>query len=355
VSQKDIKLTNGTLTVRVAAKNTGGGIKGVRLFGNGKVIGEGLRGFKQAKDENTFEQEFSVSLLEGDNELRAIGFSDDMTESNPVTAIVTYHPTQRVKPEMYILAIGINEYRNTKYNLNYCVDDAKGFMGAIIRSAQKVFGDVHTKIVTNRDANRANVLKAIEEIRAASRPEDVFVQFYAGHGIALDVQDESKSSKSEFFYVLSEVTQMTDQAKCSQEGISGTEMRQLLAGIKAAKQVLFVDACNSGAFAAQFATRGAAEENALAKLSRATGSVIYASTTKDQFATEFTQLKHGAFTYVLIKALDGDASLPNGQITVASIKAYVDDKIPQVTKQYKGQEQFPTTFIWGQDFPIGIK
>ncbi len=61
-------------------------------------------------------------------------------------------------------------------------------------------------------------------------------------------------------------------------------MRKLLSEIKASKQAMFVDACNSGAFAAQFAMRGAAEENALAKLSRASGSVIYASTTKEQFA-----------------------------------------------------------------------
>ncbi len=47
--------------------------------------------------------------------------------------------------------------------------------------------------------------------------------------------------------------------------------------------------------------------------------------------------------------------LPNGQITVLSIKAFVDDQIPVITKKYKGEEQFPTTFIWGQDFPIGVK
>jgi len=63
---------------------------------------------------------------------------------------------------------------------------------------------------------------------------------------------------------------MSSAEKCVENGISGSEMKQLFAQIKAGKQVIFVDACNSGAFAAQFASRGAAEENALAKLIHAT-------------------------------------------------------------------------------------
>lgn len=45
-------------------------------------------------------------------------------------------------------------------------------------------------------------------------------------------------------------------------------MRKHLSGIKAAKQVKFADTCHTGAFAAQFAGRGAAEENVLAELIR---------------------------------------------------------------------------------------
>ncbi len=49
----------------------------------------------------------------------------------------------------------------------------------------------------------------MEEVKSKAKAEDVFIFFYAGHGIALDVQDGEKT-KSEFFYVLSEVTQMSD-------------------------------------------------------------------------------------------------------------------------------------------------
>jgi hypothetical protein len=355
VAKSDYSIENGIIKVKVTAKDTGGGIQGIRLFNNNKVVGENLRGLKVVQNDKLFDKEFEVSLADGDNNLRAIGFSEDMTESNPVMALVTYTSPQIEKPDMYILAIGINEYRNGKYNLNYCVDDAKGFVETLTPKAKKIFNNVIVTTVINRDANRANIIKLFDDLKGKIKTADVFTFFYSGHGIALDIKDSDGKTISEFFYVLSEVTQMTDPDKCLAEGITGTELKKILADIKASKQILFVDACNSGAFASQFAVRGAAEENALAKLSRATGSVIFASTTKEQFATEFAQLKHGIFTFVVIEAISGSASLSNGQLTAASIKAYVDDKIPEYSKKYKGDEQFPTSFIWGNDFPIGMK
>jgi WD40 repeat protein len=351
----DLQTRDGTIEVKLVARSAGGGVLGVRLYNNGKAVGENLRGFKAVNSSASVEQMFVVPLSSGENLLRAVGIADDRTESNPTTAIVRFAGEGPVRPDLYLLAIGINEYRNARYNLDFCVRDARSFTEVLSRSAGRLFQHVYPLVLADREATRANVLNALGDISRKIRPEDVFVLFYAGHGIALDLPDEVSKSRSEFFYVLSDVTQMTDPARAAKDGLSGNELKAQMTALQALKQVMFVDACNSGALVAQFAVRGAAEENALAKLSRATGSVIYASTTKEQFASELKELSHGAFTYVLLNALNGDASLPNGQITVASLKAYVDDRIPELTKKYKGEEQFPTTFIWGQDFPIGIK
>jgi len=354
-AQSDFLITNGTIKVKVTATSTGGGIKGIRLFNNGKLVGENIRGIKIVQNENTYEQEFEVNLADGSNDLKVIGFSDDMTESNPVNTEISYTAAKVDKPDMYILTIGINEYRNSKYNLNYCVDDVNGFVNTLTPKAKKIFNNVYTTTILNKDATKAGLVKAFADIKSKIKTGDVFTFFYAGHGIALDIEAADGKTISEFFYVLNEVTQMSQPEKCQKDGISGSEMRTLLAEIKANKQIMFVDACNSGAFAAQFANRGAAEENSLAKLSRATGSVIFASTTKEQFATEFKELKHGVFTFVVLEALNGNGALANGQLTAGSIKTYVEDKIPEYSKKYKGEEQWPTTFMWGQDFPLGVK
>lgn len=342
------------IQVKVIAKGTGGGIKGIRLYNNGKLVGENIREFNLTDESKLFEQEFTVNLSNRENELRAIGFSSDMTESRGTIANVYYKAPENSKPDMYIIAIGINQYKNQKYNLNYCIADMNGFVETITPRANKVFQNVFVKTISDREATRENFLNTFKELQSTIKQEDVFTFFYAGHGIALDVKVNSGEYISDFFYILSDVVQMSDFEKTSQEGISGTEMRQLLSEIKATKQVMFVDACNSGAFAEQFKVRGAAEENALAKLSRATGSVVFASTTKEQYALEFAELNHGIFTYVVLEALQGEGSLKNGQLTAASIKAYVDDKIPFYSEKYKGVAQYPTTFMWGQDFPLGM-
>jgi WD40 repeat protein len=357
VKTADYLLENNNIKVMVMAKDSGGGIKGVRLFNNGKVVGENLRGIKiqaTVKD-NLLNQEFDVALSDGVNILRAVGFSLDLTESNPVTAEVTYSKTGATKPDMYVLAIGINEYQNSDYNLKYCVPDAQGFIETLKPKAEKIFGKVEVITLLNKDATRANVLQALEKIKSQAKPEDVFTFFYAGHGIALDVSGDEGAAGTEFYYVLTGVTQMSKPAKTAADGLSGAEMRKQLAEIKAGKQIMFVDACNSGTFANQFAARGAAEENALAKLSRATGAVVLASTNSEQSATEFTELKHGVFTYVVIDALSGKAALANGQITAHGLAAYIDDHIPEITQKYNGKEQYPKTFFSGNDFPVGLK
>lgn len=349
-------IEDGHVNVQVTATDNGGGIKGVRLYNNGKVIAEGTRGISVEPAEKKGQYTFNarIELFDGINTVKAVGFSLDMTESNPASVEMEYRSGKKPKPNMYVLGIGINEYKNSKYDLNYCVSDAQGFIGALRQKAEKVFGNVDITTLIDGDATRDKVLGALEAIRQRAGVEDVFILYYAGHGISLDVPGDNRSD-AEFFYVLRDVTQMSDHAKVVSEGISGAEIQKELTGIKANKQIMFVDACNSGALAMQFTERGAAEENALAKLSRATGSVILASTTKDQFASEFEELKHGAFTYVVIEGLMGAAALPNGQITAAGLKAFIDDQIPYITQKYKGDAQYPTTFLWGNDFPIGLR
>lgn len=148
---------------------------------------------------------------------------------------------------------------------------------------------------------------------------------------------------------------MTDLNNCINHGISDIEIKNLFKKIKANKQISFIDACNSGAMAEQFFIRGAAEENAIAKLSRSTGSAIFASTTIDQYATEFTQIGHGVFTFVLLNALGDKASLDNCQITAATLKGFIDEEVPILTQKYKGTSKHPTTFMFVQDFSFGIK
>ena len=118
-----------------------------------------------------------------------------------------------------------------------------------------------------------------------------------------------------------------------------------------------MDACQSGGSVELLATRGASEEKAIAQLSRSTGIHVMASAGSEQFATEFAELGHGLFTYVLIQALQGaaDGAPKDGKVTIYELKSFIDDQVPEMTRKLKGKPQYPYTFSRGQDFPVVIK
>ena len=337
-------------SICVKAIDMGGGIRGIRVYNNGKLIEEKM--LKQTIYSDSLSITVAFNAINGKNVIEAIGISDDQTESKPSMVSFDYTTSlnNAVRPNLYIFSIGINEYENTKYNLNYCVADMESFTDSLKQISQNLFGSVWIKKLKNNEATKDNIKMVFDELSNLTQPNDVFVFYFAGHGIAL----ENEANK-EFYFIFHGVRQMTDNNSCNLYGVSGSEMKEYLKAINANKQLSFIDACNSGALAEQFTVRGAAEENAIAKLSRSTGSAIFSSTTNNQSASELAQINHGVFTYVLLNAFKGEAADKNCQIFLTDLKKYIDVQVPVITEKYKGSKQYPITFMFGQDFPIGIK
>jgi hypothetical protein len=343
------------IELSLTAKDNGGGVRGIRVFNNKKLVGEKM--LPAAIFNDSIQLTVQLELSPGMNLVEAMAIAEDFTESRLLSRRIERETTAGAltKPNLYVVAIGVNEYKNNKYNLNYCIADMESFSDTLGAIAKNLFGSVIKKEFRNAEATRENIRNYFSSMSGQIKTNDVFILFYAGHGIAIENPEAPAGNNMDFYCVLHGVTQMTDPANCRNNGLSGGELREMLKNIPANKQIMFLDACNSGALAEKFVIRGAAEENALAKLSRASGIAIFASTTKEQFATEFMDLKHGVFTYVLLKAFSGEASMSNCQITAAALKSYIDDQVPVYTEKYKGQSQYPTTFLFGQDFPIGIR
>ncbi len=341
-----------TVKIRVEALSSAGKIGEIKVRNNGKLLDQNIRGLAIMEELNRVVQEFNIPIIEGSNKITAVALSEQFIESAPVQITVQYNPVVQSAPDMYVIAVGIDQYKNKRYSLDYAVGDVKGFIKSLLPIAEPLYDEVFQTVIINDNAVKENILSQLEVVAAKAQPEDVFVFYYAGHGIALT--ENQTGMKNEFYYVLHDVTQMTSVDGVRDSGISGSEIREIFSRIPAQKQIAMIDACNSGAMAETFAYRGAAEEQALAKLSRATGSVIIAATRDDQFAAELASLGHGAFTMAVIEALDGKAVTSNQQITASSIRLYLDDRLPEITAEHSGSEQYPISFIFGQDFPIGI-
>ncbi|MEO7046705.1 MAG: caspase family protein, partial [Ferruginibacter sp.] len=158
------------------------------------------------------------------------------------------------------------------------------------------------------------------------------------------------------FLVPYDVTQLYgNDGALAQKGFSAAALQQMSKDIKAQKQLFILDACQSaGALQTIAGTRGQAEEQAIAQLARSTGTQWLTASGSEQFASEFEQLGHGSFTYCLLQAFAGDAGNIDNKLTVKELDAYLQNKVPEITKKYKGTEQYPSSYGYGNDFPIII-
>jgi len=101
------------------------------------------------------------------------------------------------------LAIGVNSYSNTQYNLKYAVADAAAFGEEVRREQQQIANYEHVEVASLLDeqATKVNILKALKRLAGteeaanadapatiaklkATQPEDAVFIYFAGHGTA---------------------------------------------------------------------------------------------------------------------------------------------------------------------------
>lgn len=341
-----------TAEIVVSATDQGGGVEDIRLYQNDKLVSDDTRQLEHRTTVKT--RTFNVALVPGINTFRATGFNNDRTEAIPDEIKIELKAIE-ASSNLYILAVGLNEYKNTRYNLNYGRADAEAFAEAVAQRGQGIFKEIHKREIFDSDATRANIQAAFTELSKQARPQDAFVFYYAGHGVMSEGDD---NNPADFYLVPYEVVRIYgDDGSLTTNGIAARTLRDLIKNVRAQKQLIVLDACQAGGAVETIAMRGASEEKAILQLARSAGVTVLASAGQDQVATEFSKLGHGVFTYALLKGLNGDAdgSPRDGKVTVKELEAYISDQVPELTKLYRGKRQDPNSWTRGQDFPISIK
>ncbi len=337
----------GKADVFIKIIDTGSGLGTIRLFQNGKSIPIKYQEIPTQEKDQTFTYRQTINLVAGNNTITASVSNKDKIESDPVSTEVFSEQAGQTST-CYILAVGINQYKNQRMTLNYARPDAESFAEIMNNKSASLFRKVEVITLFDNDATRQNILAKLDDIASRIGQEDVFVFYYAGHGSMVE---------DKFFFIPTESSRLYDIGSLQKEAIEAGALQEKFRNIRALKQLIVMDACQSGGSVELLATRGAAEEKAIAQLSRSAGIHVMASAGSDQFATEFAQLHHGLFTYLLIKALQGDAdgAPKDGKVTIYELKSYLDDQVPEMTHRLKGKPQYPYTFSRGQDFPVVIE
>jgi WD40 repeat protein len=358
--------TTGVAELTINAKAGNDKIDEIRLFHNGKIVNLATRGLIVTDDATGNDsKKYTINLLAGQNTFRAIALNSQRTESDADEIIVNFDKTNqpmKVNPTpaiggiidqvdknatLHLVVVGINKYQNPKMSLNYALADATSLKEEIEKDGKTVLANVKTYFITDNAADKNGIVNAFAAVQKTAKAQDIFVFYYAGHGV---ISDKNK----EFYLVPTDVTDLKNvDASLTEKGISSKQLQTYAIDIQAQKQVFILDACQSAGAFEQLMSADAKQQKSLAVVARSTGTHWMAASGSQQFANEFATLGHGAFTYVLLQALKGQAAT-NKMITVNGLKVFMQAQVPELMKKYGGTPQYPASYGFGNDFPVGI-
>jgi WD40 repeat protein/uncharacterized caspase-like protein len=335
----------------------GTGAQDIRLFRNGSLVkvwhGDVLKGQPSV----SLEEEITVTA--GPNRLVAYGFNRDNVKSKDSPLVFTGADTLKRKGAAYIIAVGVNEYANTQYNLKYATADARSFADEMRRRQTQVgdFERVEIVQLLDQDATKANILAAIKRLAGETgppslkagpldtlkraEPEDTVVIYFAGHGTA----------QAQRFYLIphdlgytGERTKLTEQGLSTMlaHSISDVELETAVEGLDAGHLLLIIDACNSGqALEAEEKRRGPMNSKGLAQLAYEKGMYILTAAQSFQAALEAAQLGHGYLTYALVeeglKTPVADKQPKDGVVIAREWLDFATERVPQMQEEKMSQ------------------
>ena len=223
------------------------------------------------------------------------------------------------------LIIGINNYAYIP-KATFANHDAKYFH----HYAKNIFGikNENIKLLIDREANLINFMRATKKWLPGKikNGKTELIIFFAGHGLA--------SNDRKDLYIL---PQDGDADLLRQTGISLSELYKHISELRPNNVTIFMDASFSGA--SPEATFANLIVNS--KLKVPDNFTIFNSSKLNQISSSLKELKHGIFSYYLMKGLEGKAdSNQDKKITNGELLAYMDLNVPQKASEL-GRQQDP--------------
>ena len=254
----------------------------------------------------------------GNTDTKTITVSREVIESKAIYAALNPAQVKRqADRDAVAVIIGIADYKSLP-KADYANDDARVFYDYAIRALGVKPENI--KLLVDADADEVAILKAFRtwlpsKVRSST---DVYV-YYSGHGYP--VEDGTG------LYLL--------PPRADREFIARTsiQLQEINADLQAAKPksvTIFMDACYSGQ-ARNGETLVASARPILPKVDKKlfpdNFTVITASQAY-QWSSSSPELKHGIFSYYLMKGMEGEADAnKDGRITLGEMQAYLVENV----------------------------
>ena len=366
--------------IRYRITSTGGGIGEVRLFHNGKLIqsdgyyrearkspsgketlyannsrairdelrsiaikerNEGKSSAVESEPKGkVYENSITVDAIPGENEIALAAFNKD----NSVQSMLkTATFKSNLKPEeshVYIVSVGIDEYKSKQDNLRYAVKDAESITQNIKERSATLYKreNIHVTILKNQNATKTDIINKIKEISGDIKPVDVFILFIASHGVL----------QSGLYSI---VTHDYDGNLDSKGLINSNEIMEISKKMKALTQVFILDTCHAGGLDNFVSGLYDARMTVLAKNM---GLHMYASASSTQEAMDGYKAKNGMFTYTILEGLNNNRHVDtnnDNKVSVYELGAYAKNQTMKYSSE-TGHSQTPVINNFGKDISV---
>jgi WD40 repeat protein len=282
----------------------------------------------------------TVPIVAGDNRFTAYAFNNDNVKSRDAETLTLIGDKALKRPAtLYVLAVGVSQYANREYNVDYTTDDATSLASQLkLEQAKRTqYQSVEIKTLLNESATKENILAELKKLAAAVQPEDAVVVYFSGHG---------KASGDHFYLVPHDLGYAGSRDQLSNAGlqqilahsISDLELEEAFRGIDAGQMSMIIDACNSGQALENKdePRRGPMNTRGLAQLAYEKGMYIMTASQNVEEAFVSEKLKHSYLTYALVeeglKTKAADAN-HNGEVVLREWFDYALTRVPKLREQ----------------------
>ena len=240
------------------------------------------------------------------------------SSSNQSASLKPEHIKRAATRDAVAIIIGIQNYKRVP-KAEFANNDAKEFYEYAIRGLG--IKPENIKLLVDEEADEVNIVKAFRNwlpLQVTKNKTDVYV-FYSGHGLP------SPDGQSLYF-----LPHGVDEELLDRTAVGQKEIITLLTAAIPKSVTMFIDACYSGKARGGETLLASAKPIALKTDTNVfpTNFTVITASANDQISSSSPELKHGIFSFYLMKGMEGDAdSNKDGKITAGEMQEYLSDKV----------------------------
>ena len=255
---------------------------------------------------------------------------------------------QQKKAALWVLAIGVSEYADGQINLKYADHDAEQIARLFSTQQGALFREVFTRVLVNEKATREGIIMAMSKFLGQASRDDVVLIFLAGHGL------QDRQTGTYYF-----VPHNANADNLVSEGLAMPTFNEACKRLKTHvnKLVLWLDTCHAGAVNVAARAGVNVGEDLSEALRKAEGQYVLSaskageeSLEDETYRLEGEDRAHGAFTYSLLRGLQGMAADTSGVVWLSELVGHVSREVPRLTTG----KQHPYQQVQGTNLPLFV-